>query len=501
LKSFASYKLSGIESLALPFFMIWFLIKNSKSRGLIGGMRIEEENGMKKIERRSFLQTAAVTGALLSAPAVKTFSRTKKYRTAVIGPGWWGLNIARYAMASGQAEIVALCDVDQNADRDLDRVHRDAINNAYDAEKPYLQKAGQLIKALAGNTPNLYTDHREMLKKEKPEIVIIGSPDHWHALHCIDAVEAGAHVYCEKPICHTVLEGQAMVAAARKNNRVVQIGTHRRVAVHNKSAMEFLWAGNAGKIGSVKCFVNYGGGAGRPTPDADIPKGLDWDMFVGPAADTPFNPRIHPKGFRNFLNFGNGTVGDWGVHWFDQVLWWARDEVTPTSISATGGRFINEDNTDTPDTLNCAFTFEDFTCTWENRQYAGNVHLKNTPGVGCFFYGTKGILHLGWRDGWTFYPQGRGEEVHVDAVFDNADHENIKELWADLIESIETGRKPVCDIQYGFNASCMSLLSILSWKIGRSVAWDQKTCTIEGDHEANQLLKRKYRGEWKYPEA
>jgi predicted dehydrogenase len=451
----------------------------------------------KKFERRTFMKTAAAAGAFMTAPAIQTVSRTKKYRTAVIGPGWWGMNITRYAMASGVSDVVALCDVDQNPERDLDRVHREAIDNKYEKDKPYLQKVGRVVEVLSGNKPNLYTDHREMLDKEKPEIVIVASPDHWHALHCIDSVEAGAHVYCEKPICHTVLEGQAMVEAARRNNRKVQVGTHRRVGVHNKSAMDFLWAGNAGEIGAVKCFVNYGGGRGNVTPNEAPPEGLDWDRWCGPAPKVPFNPRIHPKGFRQFLNYANGTVGDWGIHWFDQVLWWAK-EATPHIIHASGGRAIKEDNTTAPDHLYCNFAFEDFTCTWEHRQFGGTPHEKHN--IGVYFYGTKGVFHLGWRDGWTFYPQGRGQkEIHEDAVFNNPDSENIAGLWADLIESIEKNKKPVCDIQYGFNATCMSLLSINSWQLGRSIRWNQETCNVIEDPEAENLLKRKYREPWEYP--
>src|SRR5262249_49425284 len=154
-------------------------------------------------------------------------------------------------------------------------------------------------------TPKRYKDYRDVLAKEKPEIVIVGTPDHWHPLVTIDAVKAGAHVYVEKPVGHTIYEGRAMVKAARDAGKVVQVGTHRRISPHNVSGMKFLKDGKAGKIGMVRAFVHYPGGAGSRTADSDPPKGLDWDMWCGPAPLRKYNKEIHPKGFRNFLDYAN----------------------------------------------------------------------------------------------------------------------------------------------------------------------------------------------------
>src|SRR5436190_1972545 len=168
----------------------------------------------------------------------------------------------------------------------------------------------------------------------KPEITIVATPDHWHPLVMSAAVKAGSHVYVEKPISHTVVEGRAMVNAARAAGKVVQVGTHRRISPHNISGREFIRAGKVGEIGMVRCFVHYGGGAEKPLPTVEVPKELDWDTWCGPAPPRPFNggdPRtpnqgagnrgIHPRGFRNYLDSANGTTGYWGIHWFDQVLW------------------------------------------------------------------------------------------------------------------------------------------------------------------------------------
>ena len=221
----------------------------------------------------------------------------------------------------------------------------------------------------------------------------------------------------------------------------------------------------------------------------------------------PFNRKIHPGGFRNFLDFANGTLGDWGVHWLDQILWWS-DEKHPHQVHSSGGRPVKgepvlnekEQTTDAPDTQVATYQFENFTATWEHRRFGGTGPEKSS--VGCNFYGSKGVFHMGWRDGWTFYPDDSKKPViHQDAQHKEPDGHSIDLLWADFIEAIETGRRPVCDVQIGHEATNLSLLGMLSLKLGRSVQWDGKKERVVGDDEANRLLRRQYRGEWEYPQV
>ncbi|RJP25817.1 MAG: gfo/Idh/MocA family oxidoreductase [Candidatus Omnitrophota bacterium] len=425
------------------------------------------------MKRRTFLKTGVLAGAAMSAPAVLTQARDKKYKTATIGSGWWGMNITRYAIESGACQVVGLCDVDRN----------------------HLDPAAEEVEKLSGDQPRKYGDYREMLEKEKPEIVIVGTPDHWHPLCAIAAVDAGAHIYVEKPISHTIREGRAMVNAARAANRIVQVGTHRRVGVHNVSALRFLRSGKVGQIGMVRAFVHYHGGSGEPTPDSEPPAGLDWDMWCGPAPLRPFNPRIHPRGFRRFLDYANGQLGDWGIHWLDQILWWT-EEKYPKKVCSMGGRHIAKDNSDAPDTQIVTYEFDSFTATWEHRWFAGNDSEKHN--IGVYFYGTDGVFHLGWTDGWTFYPRN-GDPIHEDCVFHNKDNENIRELFADFLESIQTGFLPVCDIEIGHRSTTMSLLGMLSLRYGHSIDWDGEKELITDHPDANKLLSRVYRAPWKYP--
>ncbi len=443
------------------------------------------------MNRRQFLQTsAALAASSYAAPYVKAQDKAGTYTTALVGSGWWGTNIVREALRSGRCKLVAVCDVDA---RQMD-------------------KALAEVKQVSGDEPKRYADYRELLQQEKPQIVINATPDHWHALVTIDAVKSGAHVYVEKPISHTIMEGRAMVNAARAADRVVQVGTHRRVAPHNVSGREFIRSGKVGKIGSVRAFVNYGGnGPEKPTANEEPPKGLDWDMWCGPAPLRPYNKKIHPKGFRGFLDYANGTLGDWGVHWMDQILW-VMDRRAPHTVYSAGGRAIKgapvltkeAQTSDAPDHQVATFQFDDFTAYWEHRQFAGNNAEKTHPqqAVGCYFYGTEGTFHMGWLDGWTFYPSDpKKPPVHQDATLGEPDQQNIKELWADFLSAIETKRRPVSDIEAIHYSTNMSLLGMLSLKLGRSVRWDAEKERVIGDDEANKLLRRDYRGEWKYPEA
>jgi predicted dehydrogenase len=430
--------------------------------------------------------------AFSAVPIFGAESPTRKYRTALIGCGWWGNNILGEAMASGECKIVGLCDVDER----------------------FLDRTFERVKKESSDDPKPHKDFRELLEKEKPEIAIVTTPDHWHPLVTIAAVKAGAHVYVEKPIGHTIQEGRAMVKAARATGKVVQVGTHRRISPHNVSGREFIRSGKAGKIGMIRAFVHYGGGPEKPRANVVPPKGLDWDMWCGPAPVRPFNgdPNnpwgggIHPRGFRNYLDYANGTLGDWGVHWMDQILW-IMGEKWPRRVFSSGGRPIKgppvltdkEQTSDAPDHQVAVFEFENFTVCWEHRQFANN-HAEKGENVGCYFYGTEGTFHQGWIRGWTFYPaDDKRPVIHQDAQLHKPDDQNIKELWADFLDAIRAGKRPVSDIEEVHYSTNLSLLGMLSLKLGRSIQWDGEREMAIGDPAANQLLSRQYRKPWDYP--
>lgn len=432
---------------------------------------------MVNVTRREFLQTTAAAGLALGTPLFGQ-APGRSMTTALIGSGWWGMNILRAAIRHGRSRVVGLADPDTN----------------------HLDPALAEIAGLTGSRPKGYRDYRDLLSEQKPELVIVATPDHWHALNTIDAIKAGAHVYVEKPVGHTIDEGKAMVAAARRHERVVQVGTHRRVSPHNVSGMQFLKSGKLGTIGMVRAFVYYGrDSAGSPPPPSEVPAGLDWDLWCGPAPKVPYNPRIHPRGFRNFLDFANGTLGDWGIHWLDQIMWWA-GETYPHTVFSSGGRYFVNDGTDAPDAQVATYQFENFMVSWEHRNFAGHPEQKHQ--VGCFFYGSEGVFHMGWLDGWTFYPRRRGEpEIHESPKLHEPDSQNIPELWADFMDAIDRKRRPVCDIEIGHRSSTLSLLGMISLRVGRSLRWDGDREQIVDDSEASSLMRRPYRSPWQYPEV
>lgn len=436
------------------------------------------------LTRRRFLRQGALAGGLLTtAPFLRLTAAERKFRTALIGCGWWGKNILREAMASGRVKVVGLCDVDTNA----------------------REVAAEQVTDLNGDQPKTYNDYRELLEREKPEIVLIATPDHWHALQTIASVRSGAHVFVEKPTGHTVNESRAMLHAARASGRVVQVGLHRRIGPHHVSGMKFLKSGAVGEVGMVRVFAHGGGGREKPAANTPPPEGMDWNLWCGPAPLRPFNPKLHPGGWRNFLDYGNGQLGDWGVHWLDQVLWWT-EEKYPRRIFSTAGRPVagaailneREQTSDTPDHQVAVYDFETFTCVWEHRRFADNHAEKHR--IGAYFHGSKGTLHIGWRDGWTFYPaDSKSSVVHEDSRLQEPDGHNLKLLWADFLAAIDGGGRSVANIEIAHRASVLPLLGMISWRTGRSLQWDGSKEEIIGDPEASRLLSRPYREPWVYP--
>ena len=422
---------------------------------------------------------------VLPAPFISAQSSARKLRTALIGSGWWGKNILKEAMGSGRCQIVALCDADATT----------------------IEVASEQVTDLSGDQPKSYLDYRELLEKEKPDIAIVATPDHWHALQTIAALQAGAHVFVEKPTGHTINESRGMLRAARQSGRVVQVDLHRRIGPHHVSAMKYLKSGAVGDVGMVRLFAHSAGGREVATPNAEPPTGMNWNLWCGPAPLRPFNTKLHPGGWRNFLDYANGTLGDWGVHWLDQVLWWT-EERYPKRVFCSGGRPVagpvvfseKEQTTDAPDHQVATFEFEKFTCVWEHRRFAGNDAERHK--IGAYFYGTRGTLHIGWRDGWTFYPaNGRDKLVHEDSQLQEPDGHNLKLLWADFLDAIADKRPPTASIEIAHRSSVLPLLGMLSWKLGRSIEWNGEKERIENDPAANQLLSRIYRAPWRYPEV
>ncbi|MBI1225101.1 MAG: gfo/Idh/MocA family oxidoreductase [Bacteroidetes bacterium] len=424
------------------------------------------------MDRRHFIKNTALAG--LSMPFIVR-RKVSKYTVALIGSGWWGMNILREAIRSGEVQVVALCDVDE----------------------AQIKKCDAEVHQLCHDHPKHFKDFRECLQIVKPDIVINATPDHWHALIAIEAMKSGAHLFLEKPIGHTVKEGTAIQETARDTQRICIVDFHRRYSPHNVSGMEFLKSGKVGEIKEVRAFVKYSWGAAQPNPVEEIPAGLDWDFYCGPSGKQAYSHNIHPRGWRQYGAFANGQMGDWAPHWFDQILWWT-EEKAPRRIFSTARHPNVQGGRDMPESQIAVYEFESFTCTWEHSLLNARPDEQGEK-VGVKFYGTEGTFHMGWQDGWVFYPKDADQIIKQPAQLDQPDSQNIRLVWADFLASIKSGKLPLADIEHGRQATNMALLGMLSARLRRSIEWDEAKDEVVNDSTANELLRREYQGGWDYP--
>lgn len=418
----------------------------------------------------------------------------KDLRVALIGTGWYGKSdLFRIIQCGGKhIEVVALCDVNRKI----------------------LEEAGELVaqRQASGKVPKLYHDYRELLSKEELDVCLIGTPDHWHALCMIAACEAGCDVYVQKPIACDVVECQAMLSAARKHNRVVQVGLQRRsTPVLVDAKKKFLDSGNLGKIAYVHTFCDYGQGKQILTP-SDPPSELDFDFWTGPAPLRPYYDTYHLRRWRAFMEYGNGTMGDMGVHLFDMVRWFLNLR-WPKRITSNGGIFVNQGGTpNIDDTQNTTWEFEDLNVTWEHRHWS---EIRDPRyGWGAEIYGTNGTLKANPMQ-YDYKPRGNHPWLKVDAMteFDKYPSDetepglevrvagaNRAHMWNFLARIVDRGR-PNSDIEEGYISTVCCILANISQQLGGdSLEWDPEKCLVINNDRANQLLRREYRAPWVHPE-
>jgi len=417
----------------------------------------------------------------------------KPRRVGMIGCGWYGKADLFRLMQVAPVEVVSLCDVD-----------RDMLNQAAD-----MVAARQQSK----KRPRVYSDYRQMLKEKDLDIVEIATPDHWHALAMIETVKAGADVYCQKPISVDVAEGKAMLAAARKYNRVVQVGTQRRSTPHLVEARnEIVQAGKLGNIGLVEMNCYYHMRATGNPPDKAPPANLDYEMWTGPAPMRPYNKLVHPRSWRAFMEYGNGIVGDMCIHMLDMVRW-MMDLGWPISVDSTGGILIDKaSKANITDTQTCTFDYGKVKVIWQHRSWGDAPDPKYS--WGATFYGDKGTLKASVY-GYDFMPSGKGEQpVHRDVKYELEEYPEdktekdlekhvapaIRHHMLDLLKAVDQRSKPVADIEQGYISTATCILANNALKLGRSIKWDAVKQEAVGDAEANRMLHRPYRAPWKHPE-
>jgi predicted dehydrogenase len=443
------------------------------------------------MNRRTFLQATAA-GIALGTAASQAFADDKPRRIGLIGCGWYGKVDLFRLIQIAPVEVVSLCDVD----------------------KQMLSEAASMVasRQASRKTPRTYSDYRQMLAAKDLDLVLIAPPDHWHALIMIDAVKSGLDVWVQKPISVDVTEGMAMVAAAHKYGRVVQVGLQRRSTPHIVEAKErFLKTGKLGKIALVEIYCYYHMRATENPPDTKPPDNLDYEMWTGPAPMRPYNSLVHPRRWRAFMEYGNGIVGDMCVHMLDMTRWML-DLGWPTRIASTGGILVEKNSkANISDTQTASFDFKDLRVVWQHRSWGEAVDSKYP--WGATFYGEKGTLKVS-VESYDFIPLGSGQPVHRDVTYELEQYPEdktekdlerhvapaVRYHMKNFLHAIDTRSQPISNIEEGYISTASCILANISMKLGRTLTWDSQNQQIVNDVEAGRLLARSYRQPWRHPD-
>jgi len=444
------------------------------------------------LNRREFITgTAALLSLAAFVQNVFGLEKAMGKKVALIGTGWYGKSDLFRLLQVADVDVVALCDVDRN----------------------HLEEAGRLVagKQKSQKTPALYEDYRKLLAEHQLDIVIIGTPDHWHALMAIAAIKNGAHVYLQKPVSVDVLEGEAVLAAARKYKRKIQIGTQRRSTAHMIDAKEnIIEKGLLGKISHVEMCCYFHMKSNANPPEQPVPAFLNYDLWTGPAPLRPYDGLPHGSWWRAFMEYGNGITGDMCVHMFDTVRWMLKLG-WPKRISATGGIYVQKDaKSNIADTQTAIFEYDDLNCVWNHRTWGAPAD----PAYPWSFiiYGDKGTLKANTMK-YEFIPQGKGERILREVLFEREKFpEDVKEprielnaapatrgQMMNLLSAIEKDHLPVADIEEGHISSASCILANISMELNRPLKYDPIKKKIVNDPEATKKLKRTYRKGWVHP--
>ncbi|WP_159519897.1 Gfo/Idh/MocA family protein [Sunxiuqinia indica] len=431
--------------------------------------------------RRSFIKSTttatAAVGLAASMPAAMTACAPKIVRCGLIGAKGMGFADLKAFLGQPDTECVAICDVDQ---RVLDA-------RISDTEK------------LQGKKPKSYNDYRQLIADPEVDAVIIGTPDHWHCLPFVEACKAGKAVYCEKPLGNTIEEINIMEAAANKYNTVVQIGQWQRSDSHWRDAVDFVKSGKLGKIRTVRTWSYQGWMGSIPVkPDREAPEGVDYDFWLGPAKERPFNPNRFHFDFRWFWDYAGGLMTDWGVHIIDYGLFGMQVKA-PKSVMAMGGKFAYpEDAAETPDTLQAIYEFDDFTMLWDHGIGIDGGYYGRTHGVG--FVGNNGTLVVD-RKGWEVIPERKNDQDLMERVeLQKGTGKGLEHHMENFLDGVRDNRRDLnCSIDIAANTARVAHLGNIALKTGRRLYWDSEQSRFIGDDEANKHLVPSYRSPWELP--
>src|SRR5262245_3180879 len=421
------------------------------------------------MDRRTFLTASAAAFASLSAlSAARAADRpSDTLRVAVMGVNGRGRDHVRGFSAFDDVEIAYLIDPDENV----------------------FPKALEAVNSRQKQPPKLEKDVRRVLDDKTVDCLAIAAPDHWHAPATVWACQAGKHVYVEKPVSHNLVEGRRMVEAARKYNRAVQVGTQRRSVSYFQSARDFVRSGKLGKVPFARtCIAGNRPNIGH-AQDESVPRGVDYDLWLGPAPQRPFNPnRFHYKWHWNW-DYGTGELGNNGIHALD-VVRMVLDLDAPRRVSCGGGKYFYDDDQETPDTQVATFDFDNTCVVWEHRVWSKTGFAGESWGV--VLYGQNGTL--------VFDKKGWHVEDGVEAS-DKASDKFDGPHMRNFLDCVKDGKRPNADSEEGHKSTRLCHLGNIALRTGRTLRFDARTETIVEDAEANKLLGRTYRKPFVVPES
>ena len=435
-----------------------------------------------RTNRRNFIRNTATTvaGISLIEPlgACNLVAPSDKVNIGLIGTGVQGLYDLRKHLDTGQVNCVGLCDVDKN----------------------HLDKGAAEILKNYGQKPRLYSDFRKMLENKDLDAVIIGTPDHWHCLQSVYACQMGLDVYLEKPMANTIEECNIITKAAKRYNRIVQIGQQQRSGEHWQKVNRMVKEGHIGKLRKVNIWGNFNYGIGLPKQaDQPVPNGVDYDLWLGPAHLRNFNAtRFHRK-WRMFWDYGGGVMTDWGVHLIDMAFWAKDISTPPKTIMASGGNFSFEEyNHETFDTMSVIFDMGDYTVTWD--QTCGTQKGPWGKNYGLAFVGDLGTILVN-RDDYKVIPEwdteknapkteeesGKGRTYHAEHA-------------VNFIDCIKTRKTPVCPPEMGRVVTVAAHTANIAIRSGAGLLhWDDQINAFTNSQEANKYIIPEYRSPWSLP--
>jgi predicted dehydrogenase len=420
-----------------------------------------------RVTRRQFLkQAGGAAAAAVAGPVIlsqRVFGANDRIIMGAIGCGGMGSADIAHFRANPDVEFAAVCDVDQ----------------------------GRLEEAVdkAGGKATPYHDFRKLLERKDLDAVIVATPDHWHALPTILACESGKDVYCEKPLATSIGEGRAMVNAARRYGRVVQVGTQQRSGAHFQRAIEIVRSGEIGTVAMCRTWFvanELPDGIGNP-PDGNPPPELDYDMWLGPAPKRPYNPNRSHYTFRYFWDYAGGKITDWGTHLID-IIHWGMGVDAPLAVAASGGKYVIPDNRETPDTHEVIFDYPGFTMTFSYR--GANEYPMDEHEYGMQFHGTKGTLFVD-RGGFKVTP----EDNQMQPITSGGSAQNEPHV-RNFLDCVKSRARPICDVEITHRTTTACHLGNIALLAGRKIYWDRDNERIIGDEEANRFLCKPYRAPW-----